>query len=171
MEKNLTTPPPIPPPLHRGERITFHAKVGNSNTWWPFIAITLFGIIFIWLAQPPIYLGVLITLSCITFFGVFFILSKTMYDDISYTLENKTLLISHPMRSLAIDIGTIKKVRRGDFLIDRGSHNFSASYPNIRILYEKNKYVYISPADEQGFLMTLQKINPNITFSKELHIG
>lgn len=75
------------------------------------------------------------------------------------------------MRTLTIDICSIKKIRRGDLLIDRGDYNFTASYPNIRILYNKNQYVYISPADEPGFLRTLQKINPNIVFSKELQIG
>ncbi len=103
-------------------------------------------------------------------FGAFFLLSKTMSENIEYSVENNFLILSHPMRTLAIDICSIKKIRRGDFLMDRGSSNFAASYPNIHILYNKNQYVYISPADEQGFLRTLQKINPNIAFSKELHI-
>lgn len=105
------------------------------------------------------------------FFGAFFLLSKTMVGNIKYTVENNILTISHPMRTLNLDICSIKKIRRGDLLIDRGGCNFSASYPNIRILYNKNQYVYISPADEQGFLRTLQKINPNIAFGKELQIG
>lgn len=93
-----------------------------------------------------------------------------MYRNIEYIVENNVLTISHPMRTLTIDICSIKRIRRGDLLIDRGACNFTASYPNIRIMYNKNQYVYISPEDEQGFLRTLQKINPNIAFGKELRV-
>jgi len=126
--------------------------------------------ILIGIAQPPSILGTFIALSSIVFFGAFQLLRKTLYENITYTVENNILTISHPIRTLTIDICLIKKIRRGDFLIDRRGCDFTASYPNIRILYNKNQYVYISPADEQGFLRTLQEINPNIAFSKELHM-
>ena len=170
MNKELPIPPPLPPAFCRCNRITFKCNVSKKRTWMPFIVIIILSMILIGIAQPPLILGVFIALSSITFFGVFFLLSKTMVGNIEYTVENNVLIISHPMRTVNIDICSIKKIRRGDLLIDRGGCNFTASYPNIRILYNKNQYVYISPADEQGFLRTLQKINPNIAFGKELQI-
>jgi len=170
MNKELPIPPSLPPAFHRCNRVTFKCNVSKKRTWLPFIAITILSLILIGMAQSPLILGVFIALSSIIFFGAFFLLSKTMYGNIEYTVENNILIISHPMRTLNIDISSIKKIRRGDLLIDRGGCNFTASYPNIRILYNKNQYVYISTKDEQGFLRTLQKINPNIAFSKELHV-
>lgn len=146
-------------------------------TWLPFIVVTILSLILIGIAQPPLILGVFIALSSIIIFCVFPLLSKTMYRNIKYTIENNILTISHPMRTLTIDICSIKKITRGGLwrdqggvLMNRGGCDFTASYRSIRILYNKNQYVYISPADEQGFLRTLQKINPNIAFGKELHV-
>lgn len=100
-----------------------------------------------------------------------------MYRNIKYTIENNILTISHPMRTLTIDICSIKKITRGGLLRDqggvlmnRGGCDFTASYRSIRILYNKNQYVYISPVDEPVFLRTLQEINTNIAFGKELHM-
>ncbi|WP_368389393.1 PH domain-containing protein [uncultured Duncaniella sp.] len=170
MNKELPIPPPLPPAFHRCNRITFKCNVSKKRTWLPFIVVTILSLILIGIAQPPLILGVFIVLSSIIFFGAFQLLRKTMYRNIEYTIENNILTISHPMRTLTIDIRSIKKIRRGDLLIDRRGCDFTASYPNIRILYNKNQYVYISPDDEHGFLRTLQKINPNIAFGKELHI-
>ncbi len=170
MDKKLSIPPPLPPAFRRCDRITFKCYVGEKRAWVPFIVVSILSLILIGIVRPPLIFGIFIAISSIGFFGAFFLLSKTMSENIEYSVENNFLILSHPMRTLAIDICSIKKIRRGDFLMDRGSSNFAASYPNIHILYNKNQYVYISPADEQGFLRTLQKINPNIAFSKELHI-
>lgn len=142
----------------------------------PFIVVTILSMILIGIVQPPLILGAFIALSSIIFFGAFQLLSKTMYRNIEYTIENNILTISHPMRTLTIDICSIKKITRGDLLRDQGGVlmnrgcDFTASYRNIRILYNKNQYVYISPIDEHGFLRILQEINPNIAFGKELHL-
>lgn len=177
MNKELPIPPPLPPAFHRCNGVTFKCNVSKKRTWLPFIVVTILSLILIGIVQPPLILGVFIVLSGIIFFGAFQLLSKTMYRNIEYTIENNILTISHPMRTLTIDICSIKKITRGDLLRDQGGVlmnrrgcDFTASYRNIRILYNKNQYVYISPKDEHGCLRILQEINPNIAFGKELQV-
>lgn len=164
-------PPPIPLHLENSQRITFKCATGKKVTKWQAFVFAVFCILMICITQPPLLLGVFLVVSCAVFSIAIYALINSMNGNINYTVDKNFLLISHPMRSLTINIFTIKKIRRGDFLIDRGGVNFAASYPNIRILYEFNKYVYISPEDEQGLLKILHKVNPNITFSKELNVN
>lgn len=77
----------------------------------PFIVVTILSLILIGIVQPPLILGVFIVLSSIIFFGAFQLLSKTMYRNIEYTIENNILTISHTMRTLTIDICWIKKLQ------------------------------------------------------------
>ena len=164
-------PPPIPPHLENSQRITFKCATGKKVTKWQAFVFAIFCILLICIAQPPLLLGAFLVLSCAVFSIAIYAIINSKQSNITYTVEGKYLLISHPMSSLTINIHTIKRIRRGDFLIDRGGHNFSASYPNIHILYETNKYVYISPEDEQGLLKILHKINPNITIRKDLNVN
>lgn len=73
----------------------------------------------------------------------------------------------NPLNCRTIPIDSIFKVRRGKFWVERDGKNYSAAYTKLRILYGKNQYVYVSPADESRFVAELQKINPSIAFSSE----
>ncbi|WP_300909899.1 PH domain-containing protein, partial [Muribaculum intestinale] len=70
------------------------------------------------------------------------------------------------MKSLAINIDSIKKIRRGKFWVE-SRRNYSAAYIKLRIIYDRSNYVYVSPEDEESFVNTLQAINPNIEYSSE----
>jgi hypothetical protein len=67
---------------------------------------------------------------------------------------------------LAINIDSIKKIRRGKFWVE-SRRNYSVAYLKLRIIYDRSNYVYVSPEDEESFVDTLQAINPNIEYSSE----
>ncbi|MDE6269845.1 MAG: PH domain-containing protein [Muribaculaceae bacterium] len=93
-------------------------------------------------------------------------LGYTLWSRVTYTVSGKTLLASTPMKSLTINIESIKKIRRGKFWVDRG-HNYSASRIKLRIVYDRSSYIYVSPDREDLFTSTLRTINPSIAFSSE----
>ncbi len=97
----------------------------------------------------------------------FMLLSKSMLGKISYIIDGGNLILYHQIKTKTIPIDSIFKVRRGKFWVERDGKNYSAAYTKLRILYGKNQYVYVSPADESRFVAELQKINPSIAFSSE----
>ncbi|WP_289732945.1 PH domain-containing protein [uncultured Duncaniella sp.] len=93
-------------------------------------------------------------------------LARYLWIKTTYTIESNKLRISTPLKSLDISIGNIKKIRRGKFWVESG-RNYSETYIKLRIIYDRNSYIYVSPEDEELFVDTLQAINPNIEYSSE----
>ncbi|WP_285827890.1 PH domain-containing protein [Bacteroides acidifaciens] len=91
---------------------------------------------------------------------------RYLYRKTTYVIDDNVLRISTPLKSLAINIDSIKKIRRGKFWVE-SRRNYSAAYIKLRIIYDRSSYVYVSPEDEESFVNTLQAINPNIEYSSE----
>ena len=90
-----------------------------------------------------------------------------LWSNVTYTINGKVLRVSGSFnKSVAINIDSIKKVRRGKFWVERG-RNYSASYVKLRIVYDRSSYIYVSPEDEVAFVGMLRTINPNIAYSSE----
>ncbi|MCX4283878.1 MULTISPECIES: PH domain-containing protein [Duncaniella] len=94
------------------------------------------------------------------------LLARYIWGNVTYAIDDDVLRISTPLKSLAINIDNIKKIRRGKFWVESG-RNYSATYIKLRIIYDRNSYIYVSPEDEELFVDTLQAINPNIEYSSE----
>ncbi|WP_279150891.1 PH domain-containing protein [Muribaculum intestinale] len=115
---------------------------------------------------PTIILGFISILWVSPPFLIVVFLSRYLYRKTTYTIYDNVLRISTPLKSLAINIDSIKKIRRGKFWVE-SRRNYSAAYTKLRIIYDRSSYVYVSPEDEESFVDTLQAINPNIEYSSE----
>ena len=102
----------------------------------------------------------------VTPFVMVVFLSRYLWEKTTYTITDDILRVSTPLKSLDININSVKKIRRGKFWVER-CKNFSAAYIKLRIIYDRSNYVYVSPEDEESFVNTLQAINPNIEYSSE----
>lgn len=160
------TSPPLP--FNKVNNVTFRCNVDKHQYLWLLILLCLF-LVIILIASPNILWGI---------FGMFFVapplvaallFSYFIWRQVTYTVDNNMLLISSPLKSIVIDIATIKKIRRGKFWVERG-RNYSASYIKLRIIYGNNKYIYVSPENEEYFVNLLCSVNPNITYSSERNI-
>lgn len=40
----------------------------------------------------------------------------------------------------------------------------------LRIIYDNNRYIYVSPENEESFVDILKTINPNIIYSNERNL-
>nr|WP_290385933.1 PH domain-containing protein [Muribaculum intestinale] len=115
---------------------------------------------------PTILLGLISILWVSPPFLIVVFLFRYLYRKTTYTIYDNVLRISTPLKSLAINIDSIKKIRRGKFWVE-SRRNYSAAYIKLRIIYDRSNYVYVSPEDEESFVDTLQAINPNIEYSSE----
>ncbi len=132
---------------------------------WPIIMLCIFDVVVFFMA-PTILLGLIFILWVSPPFLIVVLLSRYLWRKMTYTIDDKVLRLSAPLKSLAINIDSIKKIRRGKFWVERG-RNYSATYIKLRIIYDRSSYVYVSPEDEELFVNTLQAINPNIEYSSE----
>lgn len=156
--------PTVPPPYIPVSR-SFRCKVDNRMYKWPIIMLCIFDVIVFFMA-PSILLSLISILWGSVPFLIVVLLSRYLWIKTTYTIDDKVLRISTPLRTLVIGISSIKKIRRGKFWVERG-RNYSASYIKLRIIYDRNSYIYVSPEDEESFIDTLQAINPNIEYSSE----
>lgn len=115
---------------------------------------------------PTILLGLISILWVSPPFLIVVLLARYLWRKTTYTIDDKVLRLSAPLKTLVINIDSIKKIRRGKFWVESG-RNYSASYIKLRIIYDRSSYVYVSPEDEKSFIDTLQTINPNIEYSSE----
>ena len=132
---------------------------------WPIIMLCIFDVIVFFMA-PTILLGLISVLWVSPPFLIVMLLSRYLYRKTTYVIDDNVLRISTPLKSLAINIDSIKKIRRGKFWVE-SRRNYSAAYIKLRIIYDRSNYVYVSPEDEESFVETLQSINPNIEYSSE----
>lgn len=160
MNNKPTVPPPYIPVSH-----SFRCKVDNRMYKWPIIMLCIFDVIVFFMA-PTILLSLISILWGSVPFLIVVLLARYLWIKTTYTIADKVLRISTPLRTLVISISSIKKIRRGKFWVERG-RNYSASYIKLRIIYDRNSYIYVSPEDEESFIDTLQAINPNIEYSSE----
>lgn len=155
----------VPPPYIPKRQVFFQCKVDNRMYKWPIIMLCIFDVVVFFMA-PTILLGLISILWVSPPFLIVVLLSRYLWRKTTYTIDDKVLRISAPLKSLAINIDSIKKIRRGKFWVERG-RNYSATYIKLRIIYDRSNYVYVSPEDEELFVNTLQAINPNIEYSSE----
>lgn len=155
----------VPPPYIPKHHAVFRCKVDNRMYKWPIIMLCIFDVIVFFMA-PTILLGLISILWVSPPFLIVVFLFRYLYRKTTYTIYDNVLRISTPLKSLAINIDNIKKIRRGKFWIESG-RNYSATYIKLRIIYDRNSYIYVSPEDEELFVDTLQAINPNIEYSSE----
>ena len=161
MDNNSTVPPPY---IHKYHAV-FRCKVDNRMYKWPIIMLCIFDVIVFFMAST-ILLGFISILWVSPPFLIVVFLSRYLYRKTTYTIDDNILRISTPLKSLDISIDNIKKIRRGKFWVESG-RNYSATYIKLRIIYDRNSYIYVSPEDEELFVDTLQAINPNIEYSSE----
>jgi len=122
--------------------------------------------VIIFIAAPTILWGLFAVLWSAAPLLALVLLARYIWGNVTYVIDNNVLRISTPLKSLAINIDSIKKIRRGKFWVERG-RNYSAAYIKLRIIYDRSNYVYVSPEDEESFVAMLQAINPNIEYSSE----
>ena len=161
MDNNSIVPPPY---IHKYHAV-FRCKVDNRMFKWPIIMWCIFDTI-VFIMSPTILWGLFAVLwGAIPLLIVGF-LARYLWMKTTYAIESNRLRISTPLKSLDISIDNIKKIRRGKFWVESG-RNYSATYIKLRIIYDRNSYIYVSPEDEELFVDTLQAINPNIEYSSE----
>jgi len=161
MDNKSTVSPPYSPKFHA----VFRCKEDRRMYIWPIIMLCIFDVIVFFMA-PTILLGLISILWVSPPFLIVVLISRYLWRKTSYAISDNVLLVSTPLKSLVINIDSIKKIRRGNFWVERG-RNYSASYIKLRIIYDRNSYIYISPQDEKTFVDKLQEINPNIEYSSE----
>ncbi|WP_289873276.1 PH domain-containing protein [uncultured Duncaniella sp.] len=132
---------------------------------WPIIMWCIFDVI-IFIAAPTILWGLFAVLWSGAPLLAVVLLARYIWGNVTYAIDDDVLRISTPLKSLVISIDNIKKIRRGKFWVESG-RNYSATYIKLRIIYDRNSYIYVSPEDEELFVDTLQAINPNIEYSSE----
>ena len=155
----------VPPPYFPKHYAVFRCKGDNRMYKWPVIMWCIFDVI-IFIAAPTILWGLFAVLWSAAPILAVVLLARYIWGNITYVIDDNVLLISTPLKSLAINIVSVKKIRRGKFWVERGK-NYSAAYIKLRIIYDRSSYVYVSPEDEESFVGTLQAINPNIEYSSE----
>ena len=122
--------------------------------------------IIILIATPSILWGLFAVLWSVAPFLIIVLLSRYLWGNTTYIITDDILRVSTPLKSLDININSVKKIRRGKFWVERGK-NYSATYIKLRIIYDRSSYIYVSPEDENLFIDLLQAINPNIEYSSE----
>lgn len=161
MDNNSTVPPPY---IHKYHAV-FRCKVDNRMYKWPIIMWCIFDVI-IFIAAPTILWGLFAVLWSGAPLLAVVLLARYIWGNVTYAIDDDVLRISTPLKSSAINIDNIKKIRRGKFWVE-SVRNYSATYIKLRIIYDRNSYIYVSPEDEELFVDTLQAINPNIEYSSE----
>ncbi len=166
----ISKPPPLPAVMEMPDgKLVFRCKVDKRMYRWPCIMLVIM-FFYIFVIAPSFLIGALGVLYIGSGAIAFMLLSKSMLGKISYIIDGGNLILYHQIKTKTIPIDSIFKVRRGKFWVERGK-NYSAAYTKLRILYGKNQYVYVSPADESRFVAELQKINPSIAFSSERNVN
>ena len=122
--------------------------------------------IYILFISHDIKVCIIALILTITQFVIFFIFARHIFENTIYIVDGDKLYLSTPFRTSTININSIKKIRRGKFWVE-GYKNYAASYIKLRIIFDMNNYLYVSPENEKSFVETLQAINPNIEFSSE----
>ena len=161
MDNNSIVPPPYIPKHYA----VFRCKVDNRMYKWPIIMWCIFDVI-IFIAAPTILWGLFAVLWSAAPLLAVVLLARYIWGNVTYVIDDNVLRISTPLKSLSINIDSVKKIRRGKFWVERGK-NFSAAYIKLRIIYDRRSYVYVSPEDEKFFIGILQAINPDIEYSEE----
>lgn len=143
----------------------FKCRVDRRQFVVPIVMWCVFDIIIL-IGAPSLFWGVFGVIFTLPPVAVVLFLGHRLWSRVAYTVDGTTLLVSSPMKSLTINIESIKKIRRGKFWVDRG-HNYSASRVKLRIVYDRSSYIYVSPDREDLFITTLRSINPSIAFTSE----
>lgn len=105
MDNNSIVPPPYIPKHHA----VFRCKVDNRMYKWPIIMLCIFDVIVFFMA-PTILLGLISILWVSPPFLIVVFLFRYLYRKTTYTIYDNVLRISTPLKSLAINIDSIKKI-------------------------------------------------------------
>lgn len=104
----------VPPPYIPKRQVFFQCKVDNRMYKWPIIMLCIFDVIVFFMA-PTILLGLISILWVSPPFLIVVLLSRYLWRKMTYTIDDKVLRLSAPLKSLAINIDSIRKIRRGKF--------------------------------------------------------
>ncbi len=163
MESSITEIP-LPSPSCSKRYAVFKCKVDRKQYLLPIVLTGLLCLI-IFISTSDILYGILGMLP-LPFLILVLFMHHYLWDRVTYTIDENVLRVSTPLNSVVINIGDIKKIRRGKFWVERG-RNYSASYIKLRVVYDKSNYIYVSPVNEKSFVDLLLAINPDITYSCE----
>ena len=141
MDKKSTIPHPYTSKYH----VEFRCKVDKRQYILPLVIWCILDVI-IFIVTPNILLGIFIVLLSIVPIGVALLWIKQFWGKITYIIESQELRIITPLKSISIKINNIKKIKRvNEYLISHKGRDFSASHIKLRIIYDRNNYVYVSP--------------------------
>lgn len=160
---NMTKPPPYIVPDY-----IFRCHIDKRQFRWPIIALCLFAA-FVFVISSNFLIGLVCVVLAIPPLALFLVICNAIYRKVTYVICGNVLRISSPFNTWTIEISSIKKIRRGKFWVE-STRNASASYIKLRIIYDKNQYVYVSPENEEQFIAILQSINPTIEYSSERNL-
>lgn len=135
----------VPPPYTSKYHVEFRCKVDKRQYILPLVIWCILDVI-IFIVTPNILLGIFIVLLSIVPIGVALLWIKQFWGKITYIIEGQELRIITPLKSISIKINNIKKIKRvNEYLISLQGRDFSASHIKLRIIYDRNNYVYVSP--------------------------
>ena len=114
MDNNSIVPPPYSPKHHA----MFRCIVDNRMYKWPVMMWCLFEV-FILIVSPTLLWGLFAVLWSVTPFVMVVFLSRYLWKKTTYTITDDILRVSTPLKSLDININSVKKIRRGKFWVER----------------------------------------------------
>lgn len=144
----------------------FRCKVDKRQYILPVIFWCVFDVVVL-IVMPDIILGILAVLLGMIPLVIAILFNQRFWGSVTYTIEDRALRVWTPLKSLVINIDSIKKIKREKVLLIHRGRDYSASNTKLRITYDISSYIYVSPENEESFVATLQAINPNITYSSE----
>ncbi|MDE6808561.1 MAG: PH domain-containing protein [Muribaculaceae bacterium] len=159
---------PSPIPTDNNGCVTFKCHVDKRQYTLPIVFSCIFFFVIL-LCSPNFLVGILGIFFLAPPLAVVLFLSHHFWSGTVYTVDNKTLRLSSNLKTVVIEIDKIKKITRGRFWVER-RYNFSAAYIKLRIIYDKNQYVYVSPENEEAFVNLLQSINKDIVYNIERNL-
>lgn len=144
----------------------FRCKVDKQQYRLPIIFWCIFDVALL-IVIPDIILGILAVLLGMILLVIAILFNQRFWSSVTYTIEDRTLRVCTPLKSLVINIDSIKKIKREKVLLIHRGRDYSASNTKLRIIYDRSSYIYVSPENEESFVDMMRDINPNIIYSSE----
>lgn len=132
MDNESTIPPPYIPKYHA----VFRCNVDNRMYKWPIIMLCIFDVIVLFMA-PSILLGLISIFWVSPPFLIVVLLARYSWKKTTYTIDDKVLRLSAPLKALAINIDSIKKIQRGKFWVEKRPKLLSFLYQAPHHLQQK----------------------------------
>lgn len=144
----------------------FRCKVDKQQYRLPIIFWCIFDVALL-IVIPDIIFGILAVLLGMIPLVIAILFNQRFWSSVTYTIEDRTLRVCTPLKSLVINIDSIKKIKREKVLLIHKGRDYSASNTKLRIIYDRRSYIYVSLENEESFVDMVRDINPNIIYSSE----